>query len=103
MKFDELIESMVTEKFKKYEGFNIYKDIFNFISSIKDKYKAKISFDLLDNIEEVEKCKIKDISLKIIKDIFNCDSIEENKIENEIDLNEQLESVIIEDEDNEEN
>ena len=103
MKFDELIESMVTEKFKKYEGFNIYMDIFNFISTIKDKYKVKISYDLLNNFEEDERSKIKDISLKIIKDIFNYESIEANKDENEIDLNEQIEGVKIEDEDDVEN
>ena len=58
MKFDELIESMVSEKFQKYEGFNIYKDIFNFISAIKDKYNAKIQYDLLNNFEEDERSKI---------------------------------------------
>ena len=70
MKFDELIESMVTKKFKKNEGFNIYKDIFNFISTIKDKYKAKISYDLLNNFEEDERSKIKDIILINYKRYF---------------------------------
>ena len=57
-------------KIYKYEGFNINKDIFNFISTIKDKYKAKISYDLLNNFEEDERSKIKDIILINYKRYF---------------------------------
>ena len=51
----------------------------------------------------MKEVKLKILFLLIIKDIFNWESIEENKDENEIDLNEQIEGVKIEDEDDEEN
>jgi hypothetical protein len=54
-KFDELIESLVTNKYKKYEYFNIYNDIYNFIKNIKEKNKILLSFDLLNNMNDNEK------------------------------------------------
>ena len=100
-KFDELIESLVTNKYKKYEYFNIYNDIYNFIKNIKEKNRIPLSLDLLNNMNDNEKLKLKEIGLNIIKDIFNYELKDDNYNEKENDLYSLIGKVQLEEDDNE--
>lgn len=75
--FDKLVNSFLLNVDNIEKDFSVYEDVFNFLKTLKEKYKTKISFDFIKNLEKNEETNLKDISLKIIEKVLNA-NINEN-------------------------
>ena len=102
-----LAENLILNTENNKKEINIYKDIFKFVKTIKEKYNKVLSLDLLNSLEKEEKEKVKDISISIIKEIMNVeldDKLNENsdniELCSEDDSSENLEDLKIKDEEN---
>ena len=101
-----LAENLILNTENNNNDINIYKDIFKFLKTIKEKYNTSLSLDLLNHLEKEEKDKIKEITISIIKEIFNIelnDDINDNNENIELLSDEELsedkqENEIIEEE-----
>ena len=58
-----LAENLILNTENNKKEINIYKDIFKFVKTIKEKYNKVLSLDLLNSLEKEEKEKVKDISI----------------------------------------